>query len=55
MKGSANAIADKFFKDVQPRSLRIIGDFMRRGGVKTIITVQRGESYNFVAYQANPL
>jgi 7-cyano-7-deazaguanine reductase len=54
-EGVTNAIADKFFKDVQPRSLRVIGDFMRRGGVKTVITVQRGESYDFASYQANAL
>lgn len=50
-----NAIADKFFKDVKPRALRVIGDFMRRGGVKTVITVQRGENHDFANYQANVL
>ncbi|NJR41242.1 MAG: preQ(1) synthase [Leptolyngbyaceae cyanobacterium CSU_1_4] len=54
-EGVINAIADKFFKDVKPRSLRVIGDFMRRGGVKTVITVQRGEPHNFGSYQANTL
>lgn len=54
-EGVTNAIADKFFNDVQPRSLRVIGDFMRRGGVKTVITVQRGENYDFASYQANAL
>ncbi|MBW4515730.1 MAG: preQ(1) synthase [Timaviella obliquedivisa GSE-PSE-MK23-08B] len=54
-EGVINAIADKFFKDVQPRSLRVIGDFMRRGGVKTVITVQRGDRYDFASYQANIL
>lgn len=54
-EGVTNAIADRFFKDVKPSSLRVIGDFVRRGGVKTVITVQRGESYNFASYQANIL
>lgn len=54
-EGVVNAIADKFFEDVKPRSLRVIGDFMRRGGLKTAITVQRGESNDFPNYQANTL
>ncbi len=54
-EGVVNAIADKFFKDVKPTSLRVIGDFMRRGGVKTVITVQRGEKNDFANYRANTL
>lgn len=36
-----NEIADRLFAELQPRSLRVIGDFMRRGGVKTVVTVYR--------------
>ena len=36
-----NQIADKFFKEVKPVSLRIIGDFTRRGGVKTVVEATR--------------
>ncbi len=54
-EGVINAIADKFFRDVKPRSLRVIGDFMRRGGVKTVVTVQRGDRHDFASHQANTL
>jgi len=37
-----NEIADKIYKDVVPSTLRIIGDFTRRGGIKTVVTVYRG-------------
>jgi 7-cyano-7-deazaguanine reductase len=33
----------------------VIGDFTRRGGVKTVITVKKGDWQDFDAYQANPL
>jgi 7-cyano-7-deazaguanine reductase len=52
---SVNAIADKLFGDIAPLSLRVIGDFMRRGGVKTIITVSRGDYYLFPEYKHNLL
>ena len=39
-----NIMADKFYKDVQPACLRIIGDFTRRGGIKTVVTVYRGKN-----------
>jgi 7-cyano-7-deazaguanine reductase len=45
-----NQIAQNFFEQVKPISCRIIGDFMRRGGVKTVITVQKGTQYNFAPY-----
>ena len=50
-----NVIADRLEKEIQPVSLRVIGDFMRRGNVKTVITVKRGEAYNFTHYQASVL
>jgi 7-cyano-7-deazaguanine reductase len=30
--------------------MRVIGDFMRRGGVKTVITVERGQGHTFASY-----
>ena len=50
-----NQIGDRLFSEVQPKALRIIGDFTRRGNVKTIITVYRGAEMNFPDYQANLL
>lgn len=50
-----NDIADKFCRELSPVSLRIIGDFTRRGGVKTVITALRGQPYSFAAYQPNAL
>jgi len=43
-----NIIADKFLKDVEPKALRVIGDFTRRGGVKMVVTVYRGEGPHLV-------
>lgn len=53
-----NMIADKLMKDADPIALRVIGDFMRRGGVKTVVTVMRGneiEFSKFAPYQAGIL
>lgn len=50
-----NEIANFLTAQIQPRSMRVIGDFVRRGGVKTVITVFRGEPANFERYQANIL
>lgn len=50
-----NVIADRFVQDIAPKSLRVIGDFMRRGGVKMVITVNRGIRYEFPEYKANLL
>jgi 7-cyano-7-deazaguanine reductase len=50
-----NEIADKLMNDVQPVALRVIGDFGRRGGVKMVVTVTRGDEYNFEPYTANTL
>jgi 7-cyano-7-deazaguanine reductase len=50
-----NQIANKLFKEVQPLALRVIGDFGRRGNVKTVVTTTRGEAYNFPSYTANEL
>lgn len=50
-----NWVADRLETDIAPRSMRVIGDFMRRGGVKTVITVTRGVPYAFDPYQATLL
>jgi len=50
-----NKIADRLFAEVQPKAMRVIGDFMRRGNLKTVITVCRGELMNFPQYQAKTL
>ncbi len=50
-----NVIANRLYEELNPVSMRVIGDFMRRGGVKTVITVNKGESYPFPSYQMNLL
>lgn len=50
-----NVICDRLWDELAPVGLRIIGDFTRRGGVKTVITVCKGDTALFVPYQANPL
>ena len=50
-----NKIADRLFTDAKPKAMRVIGDFMRRGNVKTVITVCRGQLMNFPEYRANIL
>ena len=50
-----NTIADRLMTDLKPKALRAIGDFMRRGNVKTVITVCRGQPMNFSEYRPNLL
>lgn len=50
-----NEISDFLWQALQPVGLRVIGDFTRRGGVKTVITVCRGSSDLFEPYRANVL
>lgn len=50
-----NQVADRLWEELGPLGLRVIGDFTRRGGVKTVITVSKGDCGDFGAYQANPL
>lgn len=45
-----NEIANKFFAEVNPKALRVIGDYTRRGGIKTVITATRGETVDFPGY-----
>ena len=35
-----NEICDMFVEKVQPKELKVIGDFNRRGNIKTIVTVE---------------
>lgn len=50
-----NEIADRLWQELAPVGLRVIGDFTRRGGVKTVITVAKGETNLFSPYAHNPL
>lgn len=49
-EAAINQIADRLNDELQPHSLRAIGDFMRRGNVKTMITVTRGNNVSFPSY-----
>lgn len=51
----ANQICDRLWSELEPTGIRVIGDFTRRGGVKTVITVCKGDCQNFAAYTANLL
>lgn len=53
-EGVTNEIFNKLWEEVKPKSLRVIGDFMRRGGVKTVVTLKKG-NHIFDAYMANIL
>lgn len=50
-----NLITDRLWQELAPVGLRVIGDFTRRGGVKTVITVAKGESALFPPYTPNVL
>lgn len=50
-----NAICDRLWTELQPAGLRVIGDFTRRGGVKTVITVSKGDGQLFATYTPSPL
>jgi len=50
-----NAIADRLWQELAPVGLRVIGDYTRRGGVKTVITVAKGEGSLFMPYTPNVL
>lgn len=50
-----NLIADRLFSEIAPIAIRVTGDFMRRGGVKTVITVKRGDPFQFPDYSPNLL
>ncbi|WP_204138988.1 preQ(1) synthase [Halomicronema sp. CCY15110] len=50
-----NAIADRLWQELAPIGLRVIGDYTRRGGVKTVITVAKGDGSLFTPYTPNLL
>ncbi len=50
-----NVIADRLMEEIKPKAMRVIGDFTRRGNVKTVITTHRGTTRIFPEYRANPL
>jgi len=50
-----NQVADRLWAELGPVGLRVIGDFTRRGGVKTVITVAKGDISDFPSYQPNLL
>lgn len=50
-----NTIADRLWNELAPVGLRVIGDYTRRGGVKTVITVCKGNCDLFTPYVANVL
>jgi 7-cyano-7-deazaguanine reductase len=50
-----NLVADRLWDELAPVGIRVIGDFTRRGGVKTVITVAKGNTDLFAPYQANAL
>ncbi|NJL47186.1 MAG: preQ(1) synthase [Leptolyngbyaceae cyanobacterium SM2_5_2] len=54
-EAGTNHIADRLWGELAPKGLRVIGDFTRRGGVKTVITVKKGDCAGFEHYQPNLL
>jgi len=50
-----NAICDRLWAELEPVGLRVIGDFTRRGGVKTVVTVHKGDGRLFAPYTPNVL
>lgn len=50
-----NQISDRLWDELAPIGLRVIGDFTRRGGVKTVIRVCKGNCSAFESYQPNLL
>jgi 7-cyano-7-deazaguanine reductase len=50
-----NVICDRLWNELEPTGMRVIGDFTRRGGVKTVITVCKGDCQIFPNYTPNVL
>lgn len=50
-----NQVCDRLWHELAPSGIRVIGDFTRRGGVKTIITVNKGNCSLFLPYTPNLL
>ena len=51
----ANQVADRLWDELHPVGIRVIGDYTRRGGVKTVITVCKGDCSLFAGYTPNLL
>ncbi|MEL6224748.1 MAG: preQ(1) synthase [Cyanobacteria bacterium J06627_8] len=51
----SNEVADRLWNELSPVGLRVIGDYTRRGGVKTVITVCKGDCSLFAEYTPNCL
>jgi 7-cyano-7-deazaguanine reductase len=51
----SNEVADRLWNELSPAGIRVIGDYTRRGGVKTVITVCKGDCSLFADYTPNPL
>lgn len=54
-EGVANQVCDRLWTELQPAGIRVIGDFTRRGGVKTVITVCKGDCSLVGEYRPNLL
>jgi len=54
-EGVVNAVCDRLWDELKPAGLRVIGDFTRRGGVKTVVTVRKGDCQLFDPYTAHIL
>lgn len=50
-----NQVCDRLQNELSPSGIRVIGDFTRRGGVKTVITVQKGNCSLFSPYTPKTL
>lgn len=48
-------IFEKIKEEVAPSQLRVVGDFMRRGGVKTVVEFNLNSEYRFNEYKATIL
>ncbi|MBR8832993.1 MAG: NADPH-dependent 7-cyano-7-deazaguanine reductase QueF [Stigonema ocellatum SAG 48.90 = DSM 106950] len=53
-EAAINQIVERFWTELQPQGLRLIGDFMRRGNIKTVITMVKGD-LTFPPYQPSVL
>jgi 7-cyano-7-deazaguanine reductase len=55
-ENATNEIFNTIMEEATPKGLRVIGDFTRRGGVKTVVTIEAGTGVGaFQKYDANVL
>ena len=50
-----NEIADKFENEIAPKGFRLLGDYSRRGNIKTVITIERGADFDYRDYYCNTI